>query len=173
MRAKQLTALHALFAAHATELNIKFSDLPIASIRTSLPAQKLRLDSDSDALQSEFEDWATARVSQAERDFQDMLNENAFVEFWGRVRKMHENGEGGMKVEVDDEDLVGEEQGDDDREKADLKTLAKSVDVQEIERVLKVWLFTPVSDPRGLMVLSRTTGGTRCLTTTLRCERNG
>ena len=69
-----------------------------------------------------------------------MLNENAFVEFWGRVRKMQEGGEGGMKVEVDDEDLAGEGHGDDEREQADLKTLAKSVDVQEIERVLKVSL---------------------------------
>lgn len=140
LRTKQLAALHALFAAHATGLQTRFSDLPTASIRTSFPAQKLGLDNNSDALRSEYEDWARARAIQAERDFQEMLYENAFVEFWGRVRKMQESGDGGMKVEVNDEDLAGEERGDDDREQADLKTLARSVDVQEIERVLKVIL---------------------------------
>lgn len=138
LRSKHLTALHTLFAAHAPALTTKFTDLPVTSIRTSLPAQKLRLDSDSDALEAEFEGWSRARASQAERDFQEMLNENAFVEFWGRVRKMQESGEGGMKVEVGADDLAGEEDGDDDREKLDLKALAKSIDVQEIERVLKV-----------------------------------
>ena len=43
-----------------------------------------------------------------------------------------------MKVEVGAEDLAGEEDAPEDGQRADLKALAKSVDVREIERVLKV-----------------------------------
>lgn len=134
MRNKHLLALHALFEAHAPVLNTEFAELPISSIQTSLPAQKLRLDNDTDALEREYREWRAARTARAEHEFQDMLNENAFVEFWGRVRKMREEGEGGIKVEIGAEDLAGEE---DESGKIDLKTLAKRVDVQEIERVLK------------------------------------
>ncbi|EJD07772.1 uncharacterized protein FOMMEDRAFT_16371 [Fomitiporia mediterranea MF3/22] len=134
LRNKHLLALHALFEAHAPVLNTEFAELPISSIQTSLPAQKLRLDNDTDALEREYREWRAARTARAEHEFQDMLNENAFIEFWGRVRKMREEGEGGIKVEIGAEDLAGEE---DESGKIDLKTLAKSVDVQEIERVLK------------------------------------
>ena len=43
-----------------------------------------------------------------------MLDENAFVDFWGRLKKMKEGGEGEMKVEVGAEDLAGEGEGDGD-----------------------------------------------------------
>ena len=68
-----------------------------------------------------------------------MLHENAFVEFWGRIRKIKEGAEGGngMKVNVGSEDLAGEEDNE-EGEKADLKSLARNIDVKEIERVLKV-----------------------------------
>ena len=45
--------------------------------------------------------------------------------------EVQESGELGMKVEVGADDLAGEEDCDDDREKKDLKTLAKSTDVLE------------------------------------------
>ncbi|KAH8111363.1 hypothetical protein DFH11DRAFT_1690413 [Phellopilus nigrolimitatus] len=136
---KHISALHAIFAAHAPALDTTFSALPVSSIQASLPAVKLLLDKEHDenarALEGEYRTWRAARGSQAEREFQEMLDENAFVEFWGRVRKMKEEGEGGMKVDVGAEDLAGEE--GDGEDKIDLKALAKSVDVREIERVLK------------------------------------
>lgn len=135
LRNKHLSALHSLFEAHAPALNTEFSALPLSSIQSSLPAQKLRLDQDRDALEREYREWRSARIERAEHEFQDMLNENAFVEFWGRVRKMREENTGGPKLDIGAEDLAGEE---DEDGKVDLKALAKSVDVQEIERVLKV-----------------------------------
>lgn len=138
LQAKHISALHALFAAHAPALGTKFAELPLASIRASLPAQKLMLDNDAAALEDEYEGWRRSRVAQAEREFQEMLHENAFVEFWGRLRNIKEASEGGMKVEVGAEDLAGEEAAGEESGKVDLKALAKSVDVQEIERVLKV-----------------------------------
>jgi len=140
LRAKHTAALHALFAAHAPTLDTPFSALPLSSIQTSLPATKLRYDAEHDeigrALEQEYRSWRNQRIVQAEKEFQEMLDENAFVEFWGRVRKMKEGTDGGMKVDVGAEDLAGEEDNG-DGEKADLKTLAKSIDVKEIERVLK------------------------------------
>ena len=135
LRKKHLEALHSLFEAHAPGLHAEFSELPISSIQASLPTQKLRLDKNSEALESEYRQWRQERVARAEREFREMLNENSFVEFWGRVRKMREETNGTIKVEIGAEDLPGE---DDASGRVDLKTLAKSVDVQEIERVLKV-----------------------------------
>lgn len=111
------------------------------SIQTSLPATKLHYDAENDkngrALEQEYRSWRNQRTATAEKEFQDMLQENAFVEFWGRIRKIKEGAEGGMKVDVGSEDLAGE--GDNEEgEKADLKSLARNIDVKEIERVLKV-----------------------------------
>ena len=60
-----------------------------------------------------------------------MLHENAFVEFWGRIRKIKEGAEGGngMKVNVGSEDLAGEEDNE-EGEKADLKSLARNMDAR-------------------------------------------
>lgn len=118
----------------------EFEQLSRASIRSSLPAQKLGLDTnmdpDAQKLEKEYNRWRAARRERAVREFQEMLDENSFVEFWGRIRKMGVTNNGDMQVEIDDEDLEGENGGD--RGKIDLKALAKSVNVQEIERVLKV-----------------------------------
>ena len=139
LRKKYLSSLHAIFTAHAPQLSTKFDELPKNSIQSSHPAQMLGLDANNDPdaqkLEKEYQVWCTSRHAQVVKEFQEMLNENSFIDFWGRIRKMREKGRDGMKVEIDDEDLIGEN-GDED--KVDLKALAQSVDVQEIERVLKV-----------------------------------
>ena len=94
------------------------------------------MDPDAQKLEKEYNRWRAARRERAVREFQEMLDENSFVEFWGRIRKMGVTNNGDMQVEIDDEDLEGENGGDSG--KIDLKALAKSVNVQEIERVLKV-----------------------------------
>ncbi|KAI5120418.1 hypothetical protein M0805_006919 [Coniferiporia weirii] len=141
LRAKHTSALHALFVAHAPALDTPFAALPVSSIQTSLPATKLHLDmvhgENARGLEYEFRTWRDERNARAQKEFQEMLDENAFVEFWGRMRKMKEGGEGGMKVDVGAEDLAGEGEGDEESGKIDLKALARSIDVREIERVLK------------------------------------
>lgn len=148
LRQKHTVNLQALFESHAPSLSTsklsQLSSSSLTSIQTSLPAQKLHLDEghDPDArrLEIEFRRWHAERVQRAEREFQEMLNENSFVEFWGRMRKIQEEEKGseGMNVEVGAEDLAGEEDAGEDVQRADLKALAKSIDVREIERVLKV-----------------------------------
>ncbi|KLO09674.1 hypothetical protein SCHPADRAFT_879154 [Schizopora paradoxa] len=151
LREKQLTALHALFEAHAPSLADKFDSLPERSIRTSVPATKLGMGLDRDIkaralLEDEFARWQRLRRQDAERAFGVMLSENAFVAFWGRVQKMaldkerkeqEREGANGMHVDVDDEDLIGEEAGADGEERASLQKLAKGIHVEEIKRVLK------------------------------------
>ena len=185
LRAKQLTALHALFEAHAPGLSVHFRDLSretLQSLVTSFPVQRLGLgaatsrdrtrlksrrrpkrprdslsppsssDESSDPaydypdLEREFAGWQSDRYSVAREAFDAMLKENAFVKFWGRVGKMGviEDEEKARLGKV----VFGDEQGDtgaDEMEdgeggggKADLKSLAKGIDVKEMERVLRV-----------------------------------
>lgn len=131
LRAKHLGNLHALFASHAPALHTRFTDLPVASLVSAQPAAKLGYD--VRALEDEYERWNRERVSTARREFDDMLAENAFVEFWGRLGKI--GGQGVDKtIKVDDLE-------DEEEEVVDMKALAKTVDLKEMVKVLKVRLF--------------------------------
>ena len=185
LRAKQITALHTLFDAHAPGLNVRFQDLSqetLRSLATSFPAQRLGLataiprdrvpskprrrpqrargsasppsSSDEDSrpaydypdLEREFAGWQADRYSAARAAFDAMLKENSFVKFWGRIGKMGvvEDEEKARLDKV----VFGNEQGDagvDEMEegeggggKADLKSLARGIDVKEMDRVLRV-----------------------------------
>ncbi|KAF8325429.1 uncharacterized protein EI90DRAFT_3072830 [Cantharellus anzutake] len=106
LNTKYQTALDALFLQHAPSLSTIFDDLPPSSTESldaSLPAQKLGIH---------FDVWMRRRTGQARRDFDALLHENSFVEFWGKVKKLRADGE-------------------------DIKTLAKSISENEMDRVLK------------------------------------
>lgn len=176
LRDRQLAALHALFEVHAPSLADKFDALPERSVRASAPATKLGMglvdvgDDDADQrsrreaedrdikaralLEDEFARWQRHRRQGAEQAFREMLSENAFVAFWGRIQKMasdkerkeqEREEEGRMHVDVDDEDLIGEDTGADGEERASLQKLAKGIHVEEIQRVLKVTFPCPNS----------------------------
>lgn len=64
-----------------------------------------------------------------------MLHENSFVDFWGRLGKIGGEGvEGGVKRDDNGDEDEGEAGGGN----VDMKKLAKSVDITEMEKVLKV-----------------------------------
>jgi transcription elongation regulator 1 len=113
-------------------------------------------------MEHEFDVWMDERTSVARADFQKLLEENSFVEFWGKVRKTGRNVEGedededeaekrGFAIKPGEEDLsmnldaegdvggIGAEVEDEDKGK-DLKSLANSIGEEEVERVLKVLL---------------------------------
>jgi len=144
----------------------KFDALPERSMRASAPATKLGMGlvdvGDDEAgerrdaeyrdikaralLEDEFSRWQRLRRQNSERAFGEMLLENAFVAFWGRVQRMaldkerrdrEREGENDMHVDVGDEDLIGEEAGEEGEERASLQKLAKGIHVEEIQRVLK------------------------------------
>jgi hypothetical protein len=102
-------------------------------------------------LRHEFERWQRQRFTDARAAFDVMLSENAFVEFWGRVGKMgltdqEEKQRLGKLVFLDEagDVAVGDMEADEDPGegeggggKRDLQMLAKGIDVNEVERVLR------------------------------------
>lgn len=129
LRSKQLDNLYSLFKSNTSSLATRFTDLSLPSILFSLPV--IRLGFNAKQLEDEFRKWQHERTVVARKAFNEMLTENSFVEFWGRLGKMGENVlDAGVKVEGDD---IGEVD-----EKVDMKTLAKNVDICEMEKVLKV-----------------------------------
>ncbi|KAG1806823.1 Hsp90 protein-domain-containing protein [Suillus plorans] len=131
LQMKHLAGLHSLFQAHAPSLATPFSALPLESILKSLPVTKLAFD--TRGLQQEYEKWQRERTYECRKAFDEMLAENSFVEFWGRLGKIGGEGvEGGVKA-----DDLGEDEGEGFGGKVDMKALAKSVDLSDIEKVLK------------------------------------
>lgn len=128
-----MDSLHALFLSHSPSLAAEFGALPVTSLHSSLPATKLGFDVFK--LEEEFNRWQRRRTTEARKSFDDMLHENSFVEFWGRLGKLGGEGvEGGVQ-----RDEVGDEgEGEGGGGNVDMKKLAKSVDITEMEKVLKV-----------------------------------
>ena len=132
LRRKYFDNLYSLFESNAPELVAPFSALPLPSLLSSLPVTKLGLDINS--LEDEYTRWQRDRNREAREAFDDMLHENAFVEFWGKLNKIGgEGADGGVKRDEMDED-EGEAGGGN----VDMKALAKSVDLSDMKKVLKV-----------------------------------
>jgi heat shock protein 90kDa beta len=132
LRSRHMDGLRTLFESYAQSLAIAFSALPLPSFLASLPVTKLGFD--AKALESEFEKWQRERTHEARKAFDEMLAENSFVEFWGRLGKIGGEGvDGGVKA-----DEMGDDEGEGGGGKVDMKALAKSVDVGDMEKVLKV-----------------------------------
>ncbi|KAG6332715.1 hypothetical protein ID866_6376 [Astraeus odoratus] len=152
LRSKHLKSLHSLFEVYTPSLATAFSALPVESLAKSLPAMKLGLENRS--LEREFEEWQRERTSEARKAFDDMLSENAFVEFWGRLGKLDGEGmDGGVKAEDQ-----GEDEGEGFGGKVDMKALAKSVDLRDIVKVLsndkRYIIFDHVAEQRERWIRS-------------------
>lgn len=95
-----------------------------------------RLGFGVETLEHEFGKWQRERTHEARNAFDEMLAENSFVEFWGRLGKIGGEGvDGGVKA-----DEMEEDEGEGGGGKVDMKALAKNVDVGEVEKVLRVSL---------------------------------
>lgn len=124
-----------MFATHAPSFASAFESLPLTPLLASLPATKLGFT--ARALEDEFEKWQRERTHEARKAFDEMLAENSFVEFWGRLGKLGGEGvDGGVKAED-----IGEDEGEGGGGKVDMKALAKNVDVGDMVKVLKVKHF--------------------------------
>lgn len=129
LQAKHFDGLYTIFETHAPSLSTVFTSLP--SLLTSIPATKLGLD--VNGLEREFSKWQRERTQNARTAFDQMMTENSFVEFWGRLGKMDGEGvDGGVKAED-----MGEDEGEGGGGRVDMKALAKSVDVSDMQKVLK------------------------------------
>ena len=140
LRHKHIQSLHILFESQTPTLATAFSTLPVDSMLTSLPATKLGFNKRD--LEHEFERWQRERNTEARKAFDEMMGENSFIEFWGRLGKI---GGAGVDSTIQNDD-IGEEEKEDE-ERVDMKKLAKGVDVKEIVKVLKVWFTYPMFRP--------------------------
>ncbi|KAF7776168.1 hypothetical protein Agabi119p4_4561 [Agaricus bisporus var. burnettii] len=128
---KHMANLHGLFQSHSLSLATPFTELPFESLLKSLPATKLGLNIEQ--LEHEYDKWQRERTASAKIAFNEMLAENSFIEFWGRLTKIGGEGvEGGVKA-----DDIGDDEGEGGGGKVDMKALAKKVDLEEMEKVLK------------------------------------
>lgn len=175
LRDKQLAALYALFEAHTPGLDGQFKDIP-PSIGKSAPAIKLGLEGDEREIRRIYDAWQEDRNKRARKEFDELLSENQFVEFWGGLAKQAKEKEGQGSGTIipgvdavddgDEEDQEGEGGGG----KADLKALAKGIGGRQIEDVLKV---SPIRDRQRSTaalaliesIMFSTIGDTKCLTT--------
>ncbi|KAK2466198.1 hypothetical protein APHAL10511_001840 [Amanita phalloides] len=131
LRAKHINNLHMLFQSHAPSLATSFAELPIPSLLSSLPSTKLGLAITD--LQHEYSKWQRERAQECRRGFDEMLVENSFVEFWGRLGKMGGEGvDGGVKA-----DDLGEGEGEGGGGPVDMKALARNVDIHDMVKVVK------------------------------------
>lgn len=130
LREHKSDALAALFAQHAV------LDTPFDTVYAAIADDPLvtRMGLAPAALEERFATWMRARESAARAEFYDLLRENNFVEFWGRMRnKVLDEAAAGVKEQ--DERDEGEGLGEGGA--ADITALAKQVDLGEIKTILR------------------------------------
>jgi transcription elongation regulator 1 len=128
---KRQSALNQLFAANCPKLDTTYEEV-YPKIVDDFAVKRLGLE--GDALEERFRVWKRGQEAQARQDFDAMLGESAFVDFWGRMRKAKLD-EGALAV-AEDEREEGEGAGDGGA--ASLVDMAKHIDLKEIHSVLRV-----------------------------------
>ena len=137
LRGKRRDLLAKLFAKHAQDALQTGGDVILPRVRADpayIESALPRFVGDTHqgqqhtTLEAVFDAWDQWRHAQARREFQDMLRENAFVDFWGRLQK-RDKGEADT-VEADDED--------DEGTMVSLLDMASQLDIQAMESVLKM-----------------------------------
>jgi transcription elongation regulator 1 len=143
---KRLRELERVFERHASSLDVE-AEIALPLIRNDDEVERRQLDqlevlvSGRKSMKDLFLDWRDESERQASMAFQQMLKENAFVNFWGRLRQEHKqrqeaaekgNGAGGAGG--------GGRQGEDeeDEDDPDLLQMAGNIDLEEIHSILRV-----------------------------------
>ncbi|KAG7527712.1 hypothetical protein FFLO_06660 [Filobasidium floriforme] len=128
---KRLDALHKLFLAHAPSLDTPFEDV-YPEIVNDFAVTRLGLTPEK--LQSRYEEWQRVRFQQSKAEFQALLKESSFVDFWGRMKNKALASQGVIPNEDSDEEDDG---GDETGGKANLEIMAKQIDLKEMHDVLQ------------------------------------
>lgn len=131
LRSKRVDALERLFEKHARALNTPFSDVYPVIVADSAVA---RMQVSPEAIEDIFNAWSRRRRTLARNDFDSLLSESAFLEFWGRTRKeaIDKRAE-----ETARKALAGDDEEGDDAEQADLRQMAQTIDLKDIHSVLR------------------------------------
>lgn len=132
---KRVGALESLFSEHAPKLTTRFDDV-YSAISANPVVTRLHLS--ESRIERLFDSWNKKRFDQARKDFDAMLSESKFVDYWGRLKQ-----DAAGKDEADrTKDILGNENEGDEEMNAedgvDLKAMAAQIDMKEINSVLKV-----------------------------------
>ncbi|WWC61769.1 uncharacterized protein I303_104354 [Kwoniella dejecticola CBS 10117] len=133
---KRSNELHGLFETHTPSLDTQYDDVYPKIVED--PTIK-RLGLQGDALEDQWKAWMRSRESQARIEFDQMLGENSFIEFWGTMRKKTLD-EDALNIKTDDQFAEAEGLnvgGDDEEGKKDITDMAKQIDLAEIKAVLR------------------------------------
>ncbi|ORX36775.1 hypothetical protein BD324DRAFT_467240 [Kockovaella imperatae] len=127
---KRSNALHSLFEANFPSLDTSYESVYPHIIDDPLVK---RLQLSPDALEARFDEWKQSRLADARRDFDEMLGDNSFVDFWSKMRKktLDEEAAKVKEDEMDDGEGLGE--GGD----ADITALGRQINLEEIKSVLR------------------------------------
>ncbi|WVQ67803.1 uncharacterized protein L199_006008 [Kwoniella botswanensis] len=134
---KRSNELHNLFEKFTPGL-----DTPYDAVYPNIVDDPLvrRLGLQGDNLESQWKAWMRSREVEGRKEFDEMLGENSFIEFWGKMRKKTLD-EAALGVKRDDqfEEAEGIDVVDDDQEggKKDITDMAKQIDLNEIKSVLR------------------------------------
>ena len=128
---KRVNALHTLFDTHTASLDTPFDKVYPAIVDD--PIVK-RLDLSPTALEDRWNAWRRTTETAARQSFDEMLGENSFVEFWGKMRKKTLDEKA---LEVKEEDEMEEGEGMGEGGSADLTAMGRQIDLEEIKAVLR------------------------------------
>lgn len=133
---KRINALEKLFDSHSPSLQTKFEQ-----VYSSISGNPIvtRLGMSETRLNKLFDDWSRKRYLNARKDFEALLSESSFVDYWGKLKQ-----EAASKEEERTKGILGEG-GEEDEDgnvevAVDLKAMAAQIELGEIQAVLKVSL---------------------------------
>lgn len=114
---------------------------------------------EASGIRAEFDRWQRSREAAARKDFEEMLRENSFVEFWGRIKyeaaQKEAQGERGAAIEAAAKAALAQNQAvgdlsnlhgvgnavptedDDGGDASSLREMADRVDLEEMHAVLR------------------------------------
>lgn len=148
---RRLEELHGVFEKYAPALDIE-AKVALPLIKNDDELQRRKMDqiqviqSGRKNIDDLFHEWKREQEQEAIAAFQQMLKENAFINFWGGLRQEHEQRKR-KERENDDEKPNGTRQGEDeeDDDEPDLLQMAGNVDLEEIHSILRVRLFIVIT----------------------------
>lgn len=131
LRTKRVDALESLFTHHTPALNSTFADVYPNIVNESAVT---RMHVSPEQLENMFETWQRRNRTIARNDFDAMLNDSSFVEFWGRTKAeaTDKKAEEATRkaLDGDDEEAASAEQ-------FDLRAVARAIDVKDLHAVLR------------------------------------
>lgn len=130
LQGKISKTLDSVFDDLTPRLNSTFEDV-LPGLQRSETITKLKLAQQVEVLRSHWRTYDARRRATAEHEFKDMLAQNSYVDFWGRMQKQLYADDSGKTIiaqDVDKDSGVGELDGG----IADLSAMASQIDLQKI-----------------------------------------